>query len=795
MKFEKVMILNRSTSVIPAQAGIYNSIHLWISTFVGMTIDKIRNFSNKKFLLPIVLILLVNPLLFGQDQYPWPVTPFFESHEITGSFCEYRSTTNPAHFHNGTDIPMPDGSPVYPVQDGTVASLSSVGSDAYVRINDKAYVHIMPNPALSVGDPVYALQTVLGHILTGQGHVHFTNGYVGSERVSLLPDRDLTPFNDPWPPIIRYVRFFQNNTTNEFPTNKLSGLVDIIVKVDEQDGPPSSNESRRNNGTYKIGYKIYNADTSTVIYEPPNGGLRFQFDTKPSNSYVDIVFFKNLSSTSSHVYQVTNNVSKDNYWDTRLLPVGDYVVMAFTEDTRQNTDTAYVPVSIVEQDVTPPAQPIFKYISETADRGIGLGWFPDLDADLLGYRLYYSFDNQDWNLFKNENNYTHDLTDTTIDQTINRDIYFRLTAVDSAPLPNESLPSDAYGMSNGSSFLGKVLIVDGFDRTDGAWKFPYHYFGFTYGTAIIQNDFSFDTVPNESVEDSIVNLNDYEAVFWILGDESTEDETFSSAEQALVKDYLENGGRLFVSGSEIAWDLDPDGAGIATAEDEQFLHEYLHADFVSHDVSNFTVQGIESTIFNGMTFGYGQIPYSIDSVDVITPFGSNSLADLKYDETRVAAVQYEGTFGNGSIPGKLIYCAVPYETYSDQQNRTEVMHRVLDFFFDVTSIDSKSDDSGHLPQAFRLLQSYPNPFNPTTTIKYELPAQSRVTLEIYNNLGQKIRTLVSESLPAGQHQVQWDGNNDHNQILATGLYLIKFTAVAEISHQSYQKTQKILFLK
>jgi hypothetical protein len=761
-----------------------------------MTINKIKNFTIKKLLLPIVFILFTNPFLFGQDQYPWPVTPFFESQEITGNFCEYRSTTTPGHFHNGTDIPKADGSPVYPVTDGIVSTIDPQGSAAYVRVQDKAFVHIMPNPALSVGDSVFATQTILGTILPGLGHVHFTNGYVGSEKNSILMNSGLTPFNDPWLPIIRYVRFYQNNTTNLFPTNELSGLVDIVVKVDEQNGPPTSNESRRNNGTYKIGYKIYNADTSAVIYEPPNGGLRFQFDTKPSNSYVDIVFFKTLSSTSSHVYQVTNDISKDNYWDTRLLPVDDYVVMVFTEDTRQNTDTAYVPVSIVEQDVTPPAQPAFKYILETANMGIGLGWFPNLDADLLGYRLYYSFDNLDWNLFKDENIYTRDLTDTTIDQTINRDLYFRLTAVDSAPLPNESiLPSDAYGMSNGSSFLGKVLIVDGFDRIDGAWKAPYHYFGFTYGTAIVQNNFSFDTVPNESITDSLVNLDNYEAVFWILGDESTVDETFSSSEQDLVKDYLENGGRLFVSGSEIAWDLDPDGAGIATPEDEEFLHEYLRADFVSHDVSNFTVQGSENTIFSGMTFGYGQFPYSIDSVDVITPFGSNSLASLKYDETRVAGIQYEGTFGNGSIPGKLIYCAVPYETYSDQQNRTEVMHRVLNFFFDLTSIDSESDNSGNLPKVFRLLQSYPNPFNPTTTIKYELPVQSRVMLEIYNNLGQKIRTLKSELLPAGQHQVQWNGSNDHNEIVATGLYLIKFNAVAEISHQSYQKTQKILFLK
>jgi hypothetical protein len=748
--------------------------------------------SNQFF--KIVILLVIPVLSFGQTQHPWPVQPFNQSHEITGTFCEYRSTTTPGHFHNGTDIPKTDGSPVYPVQDGTVVSLSSVGSDAYVRVNDKAYVHIMPNPSLSVGSPVIALQTVLGTILPGLGHVHFTNGFVGSEKNAMLMNSGLTPLNDPWAPIIRYVRFYQNNTTNLFPTNEISGLVDIVVKVDEQNGPPTSPTSRLNNGTYKIGYKIYNADTSVVIYEPPNGGLRFKFDTKPSNSYVDIVFFRTLSSTSSHVYQVTNNVSQDNYWDTRFLPEDNYLVMVFTEDTRLNTDTAYVPVTIVAADTTPPVQPVFRYIQEISE-GMKMGWTPNSSEDLLGYRMYFSFDNQDWNLFRDETVYTNNITDTTINQILNRDVYFRLTAVDNAPLPNESKQSDTYGMSNGTSFLGKVLLVDGFDRTDGGWTLPYHYFGFTYGSAIVENDFSFDTVPNESVEDSLVNLSDYDAVFWMLGDESSEDETFSSLEQALVKDYLENGGQLFVSGSEIAWDLDPDGSGNASPEDEQFLHEYLRANFVSRDVSNFTVQGLENTIFNGMSFGYGQLPYSIDSVDVITPFGSSSLASLKYDDAKVAGIQYEGTFGNGLTPGKLVYCAVPFETYSDQQNRNEVMNRVLNLFFDVTSIDSESEDSKHLPKAFELLQGYPNPFNPTTIVKYQLPVQSKVTLEVYNTLGQKIRTLVNESLPAGLHQVQWNGSNDNQKVVASGLYLIKFIAVTEISHQRYQKTQKILFLK
>lgn len=742
----------------------------------------------------ILLIVLSSTMLTAQAQFPWPVTPFTQSHEITGNFCEYRSTTTPGHFHNGTDIPKADGSPVYSVNDGVVTALSRTGSNAYVRVQDKAYVHILPTPSLQVGDPVIASQTVLGTILPGMGHVHFTNGYVGSEVNSMLPNSGLTPLNDPWPPIIRFIKFYQNNTSFEFPTNEISGRVDIVVKVDEQNGDPGGSTSRLNNGTYKIGYKIYSADTSTIVYEPPNGGLRFKFDTKPSNSYVDIVYFQPLSSTTSHVYQVTNDVWQDNYWDTTTLPEDDYVVMAFTEDTRFNTDTAYATVTVVAADTDPPEQPVFKYVKEIPT-GIRLGWYPVGAPDLVGYRLYFSFDNQNWSLFRDETVYTAGLTDTTIEQILNSDVYFRLSAVDNAPVPNESDFSDVYGMSNGPSFLGKVLIVDGFDRTDGGWTQPDHYFAFTHGTAIDANQFSFDTAPNESVIDSLINLGDYSAVIWFLGDESVADETFSPGEQALLKAYLESGGNLFVSGANIAWDLDPDGAGTATPDDEQFLHEYLKADFVSTAPGIVNVNGGDSSVFAGLSVTYGQIPYQADSADVIAPLGTGVKTAFKYDQSQAAAIQYEGTFGGTTTPGKVIYCAFPFETIAGENDRADVMGRVLNFFFGTTSIGDDGQKIGAIPTQFALLPNYPNPFNPSTTLEYHLPLTSEVTLEIYNLLGQRVRTLVAGPVTAGRHQVEWDGRSDNRETVSSGIYMVRFYARPAKGNGDITFTRKMLYLK
>jgi len=79
------------------------------------------------------------------------------------------------------------------------------------------------------------------------------------------------------------------------------------------------------------------------------------------------------------------------------------------------------------------------------------------------------------------------------------------------------------------------------------------------------------------------------------------------------------------------------------------------------------------------------------------------------------------------------------------------------FFGDGTMMTPVEDlEEAEIPGSFRLHQNYPNPFNPTTAIRYQLPAVSVVEVSIYNTLGQKIATLVSERQPAGYYGIVWD---------------------------------------
>lgn len=80
-----------------------------------------------------------------------------------------------------------------------------------------------------------------------------------------------------------------------------------------------------------------------------------------------------------------------------------------------------------------------------------------------------------------------------------------------------------------------------------------------------------------------------------------------------------------------------------------------------------------------------------------------------------------------------------------------------------------------IPKTFTLRQNYPNPFNPSTVIEFSLPGETFVRLEIFDVLGQRIRTLLDGPQSGGLHRVQWDGNDSKGLSVGTGIYLYRLT--------------------
>ena len=103
--------------------------------------------------------------------------------------------------------------------------------------------------------------------------------------------------------------------------------------------------------------------------------------------------------------------------------------------------------------------------------------------------------------------------------------------------------------------------------------------------------------------------------------------------------------------------------------------------------------------------------------------------------------------------------------------------------------------SGHIaiPKIYALYQNFPNPFNPSTTIRYQLPVSGQVKLEVYNILGQKVIMLVNEKQEPGYYSHAWDVSQN-TLPMASGLYITRLQVQGEDGSR-YSRSIKVLFIK
>lgn len=281
--------------------------------------------------------------------------------------------------------------------------------------------------------------------------------------------------------------------------------------------------------------------------------------------------------------------------------------------------------------------------------------------------------------------------------------YFKIVAVNAG---GESPGSEVVtALPTGSE--KQVLIVNGFDRNHVSQDFRYTTTETIPGSNItvdrvyprFNNSFdyvvqvasaiqaskpglNFASASNELVISGAVNLNDYDAVIWISGTESTIDRTFNATEQTLVTNFINAGGSVFLSGSDIGLDLDQQNNG------RTFYETALKANYVSDDAGTYTATAAAGGIFagigslgfsNGATFSnLDDQLYDVSTPDVLAPqAGATSALTYSGGIGGTAAIQVVGTGGLGSI----VLFGFPFETITSTANRAAVMDRVLDLFF------------------------------------------------------------------------------------------------------------------
>lgn len=112
-------------------------------------------------------------------------------------------------------------------------------------------------------------------------------------------------------------------------------------------------------------------------------------------------------------------------------------------------------------------------------------------------------------------------------------------------------------------------------------------------------------------------------------------------------------------------------------------------------------------------------------------------------------------------------------------------------FFKVANIvlTTDSDENANIPTEYALRQNYPNPFNPLTKIGFSIPENQFTSLEIFNILGQKVKTLISQKMTIGNYEAVWNGTDKNGKLVSNGVYFYK------LQSGNFSETKKMLFLK
>jgi hypothetical protein len=513
-----------------------------------------------------------------------------------------------------------------------------------------------------------------------------------------------------------YIGFHSNATTGDPNTATARGAVGLI---DSDQGTPNQSSL-----ALYLGRQI-NQDMQAL-----NGQFEHNWANRTTHTFTSGFGEIDLGSNAEMDATIIEVAFHDNIQDAALMrdpKARDALARATYQGTLEyfdNFGNLMAPVAAATAPVSVRA------VSQAAGE-VTVSWSagPTAPASAVGgaatgFRVYASSDGYgfDGGTFV-AGGATTSLTLTGYDPAL--PYYFRVVAVNAG---GESKPSEVVtALPSGGE--KQVLIVNGFDRFDRGQDFRYAY-AYT-GDGLVDRVWprynnSFDYVvqhhtaihaaepgthvastSNEAVISGAVNLDDYDVVMWILGNESTADDTFNATEQTKVSQFIAGGGHLFVSGSEIAWDLDQQNNG------RTFFESTLKGNFVSDDAGTYTVNPAATGIFAGMssnfTFSSGSPStganaystrdaqlYNVTTPDVIAA-QPGAVVALNYGNgAGAAAIQVTGTGGAGNI----VVFGFPFETITDAARRQTAMGAILEFFVPAppavaleTRVDGQDADS------------------------------------------------------------------------------------------------------
>lgn len=300
-----------------------------------------------------------------------------------------------------------------------------------------------------------------------------------------------------------------------------------------------------------------------------------------------------------------------------------------------------------------------------------------------------------------------------------------------------------------------VLLIDD-DAGD-----PYERY---YQNAIAANGYDFGTwdLDGDGKVSSDI-LDQFYAVVWNVGWGFP---SLDATDRAAIGGYLDGGGSLFITGQDIGWDFyDVSGSQYGN---QVWFQTYLGAYYVNDDTNDLTLDGVAGDpITDGISIsiggGTGASNQSYPSE--IQPY-NGGVACLLYSAGREGGVHLDnGTF-------KTVYFSFGFEGIATDANRNLLMGNVLEW------LGAGAAPVGDAVPTQRLASApvaVPNPFNPSTQIRFEVggAAAADVQIDVYDVAGRKVRSLFRGAVQPGEQVFDWNGRGDAGDAVASGLYLAR----------------------
>jgi len=263
-------------------------------------------------------------------------------------------------------------------------------------------------------------------------------------------------------------------------------------------------------------------------------------------------------------------------------------------------------------------------------------------------------------------------------------------------------------------------------------------------------------------------------VVWFTGDATGEVLTSSGRDSLEV--VLEAGGKLFLAGRTV----------VGALSGSVFLSDYLQ---VSHGGTVTGTSFVSSVPGNPMSGGMSGFLTGGGSKDIVDPLVSgDALSAFTYTGGASAGVTVE----NPANASKVVVLGFGLENISAATSREAVATAAMNWLGVVTDV---GPEPALLPDEYGLGQNFPNPFNPATSITFRLPAESSVSLTVYNLLGQEIARLLDDrTLPAGSYSAEWDGRDTGGRNAASGVYLYRLEATGATGKR-FTEMKKMVLLR